>query len=462
MSAPTPPPPHPPSARRRLHADRPQVVPAPRRCAMRSSSLAQAPERAVVLPRAALARRTAPAIRSASSGSRTSSATVRTPRRRSSSTARGHAWSARRAGACARSSRWSTHPPRLRERQRRRLMRQALTQALWHADAPRAFGRRLVEQPLMRNVLADLALDVQAATALMIRTARCVRQGRRERARGAFARIAHPGREVLGDQACAARGARGDGVPRRPGYVEETILPRLFRESPVNAIWEGTGNVICLDTLRALRRAPEALDALLDLAHASRFAAVGARGRAARAWRPDRARRAPRPLVRRRSRDGHRRRTPRAVRRTGRRRGVRRHPDRHDGRADCTAACRRRSTTTRSSTQRSNACCTADNCARLGGCTRPRVQRCGDGTTLDTAHRRLVHRGRRDALRQAGLLRGDRARLVPRQAARQPGERSGRDRPRTRASRAADSEGVHARTRCADGSRCSRPTSTWP
>jgi putative acyl-CoA dehydrogenase len=143
------------------------------------------------------------------------------------------------------------------------LVRQAVAQAIHHAEHRAAFGRRLAEQPLMQNVLADLALEAEAATALMLRLARAFEapEGSAERA---FARIATAAGKYWvckrAPQAIAeAMECLGGG-----GYVEESILPRLYREAPVNAIWEGSGNVICLDVLRALVREPECAPALLD------------------------------------------------------------------------------------------------------------------------------------------------------------------------------------------------------
>jgi putative acyl-CoA dehydrogenase len=143
------------------------------------------------------------------------------------------------------------------------LVRQAVAQAIHHAGHRAAFGRRLAEQPLMQNVLADLALESEAATALMLRLARAFEapEGSAERA---FARLATAAAKYWvckrAPQAIAeAMECLGGG-----GYVEESNLPRLYREAPVNAIWEGSGNVICLDVLRALVREPECAPALLD------------------------------------------------------------------------------------------------------------------------------------------------------------------------------------------------------
>lgn len=138
------------------------------------------------------------------------------------------------------------------------LMRRAFAQAMHHAEHREAFGKRLIEQPLMANVLADLALEVEAATALMLRLARSYE----DESEQAFARIATAvGKYWVCKRAPGmiyeAMECLGGG-----GYVEDSTLPRLYREAPVNAIWEGSGNVICLDVLRALVREPETLPAL--------------------------------------------------------------------------------------------------------------------------------------------------------------------------------------------------------
>jgi putative acyl-CoA dehydrogenase len=141
-------------------------------------------------------------------------------------------------------------------------MRQAVAQATHHAAHRAAFGKRLVEQPLMQNVLADLAVESEAATTLMLRLARAF-DSPDDEAERAFARIATAVAKLwvckraphLIYEAMECLGGNG--------YVEESILPRLYREAPVNAIWEGSGNVICLDVLRAMAREPESLPAFL-------------------------------------------------------------------------------------------------------------------------------------------------------------------------------------------------------
>ena len=143
------------------------------------------------------------------------------------------------------------------------LMRQALAQALHHAAYRTAFQRKLVDQPLMRNVLADLALEVEASTALVMRLAGAFDRASSDVAELDFGRLATPiAKYWLGKQAprmiVEALECLGGN-----GYVEESILPRLYREAPVNSVWEGSGNVICLDVFRAIERRPETLHVLL-------------------------------------------------------------------------------------------------------------------------------------------------------------------------------------------------------
>ncbi len=141
------------------------------------------------------------------------------------------------------------------------LVRQALVQALHHAAHRAAFGRRLVEQPLMRQVLVDLAVESEAATALALRLAGAWDRAA-EGGEAAFRRIATPAAKYwLGKRAPAAVAEALEALGGN-GYVEESVLPRLYREAPLNSIWEGSGNVMCLDVLRAVARQPETVDAL--------------------------------------------------------------------------------------------------------------------------------------------------------------------------------------------------------
>jgi putative acyl-CoA dehydrogenase len=141
-------------------------------------------------------------------------------------------------------------------------MRRALVEAIHHARHRRAFGRRLVEQPLMRNVLADLALESEAATAFALRVARAVDASGHDAREAAFARIATAVGKYWICKRAPAFVNEAQECLGGAGYVEESILPRLYREAPLNSIWEGCGNIQCLDVLRALAREPEVVDAL--------------------------------------------------------------------------------------------------------------------------------------------------------------------------------------------------------
>ncbi len=138
------------------------------------------------------------------------------------------------------------------------LMRAGVVQATHHAAHRSAFGKALVDQKLMLNVLADLCLESEAATATALRLARSYDEGDR-----AFARIATAVSKYWICKRAPAHAAEALEVLGGNGYVEESPLPRLFRESPLNGIWEGAGNVIALDVLRALAREPETVEAFL-------------------------------------------------------------------------------------------------------------------------------------------------------------------------------------------------------
>jgi len=144
------------------------------------------------------------------------------------------------------------------------LMRQALMQALHHARYRHAFGRRLVEQPLMANVLTDLALESEAATSLMVRLA-----GAADRADGdeQEERLRRIGTAVGKYWVCKRTPPMvGEALEclGGNGYVEESVMPRLLREAPLNSIWEGSGNVNALDVLRAAAKEPGVVDALFS------------------------------------------------------------------------------------------------------------------------------------------------------------------------------------------------------
>jgi putative acyl-CoA dehydrogenase len=142
-------------------------------------------------------------------------------------------------------------------------MRAAVANATWHAAHRSAFGARLIDQPLMGNVLADLAIESEAATAVALRLARSYDEAAADPDADAFKRLAtavakyHVCKRVPGHAYEALECLGGNG------YVEASGMPRLYREAPLASIWEGSGNVMALDVLRALVRAPQALDAFV-------------------------------------------------------------------------------------------------------------------------------------------------------------------------------------------------------
>ncbi|SHN13822.1 putative acyl-CoA dehydrogenase [Pseudomonas asturiensis] len=143
------------------------------------------------------------------------------------------------------------------------LMRQALTQATHHCAHRQVGGRVLVDQPLMQNVLADLALESEAALALTLRMGRAL-DHLEDAHEARFVRLVTAvGKYWICKRAPAMINEAAECLGGA-GYVEDSILPRLYREAPVNSTWEGSGNVQCLDVLRALSKEPGVLDALFD------------------------------------------------------------------------------------------------------------------------------------------------------------------------------------------------------
>jgi putative acyl-CoA dehydrogenase len=143
------------------------------------------------------------------------------------------------------------------------LMRQAAVQAVHHARHRKAFGRRLIEQPLMQNVLADLVVESEAATLLMIRLAKAFDSRSASEQQRSFARIATAISKYWLCKRVIAHVGEALECLGGNGYVEESIMPRLYREAPLYSIWEGSGNVICLDVLRSLSKEPASADALV-------------------------------------------------------------------------------------------------------------------------------------------------------------------------------------------------------
>ena len=143
------------------------------------------------------------------------------------------------------------------------LMRQGFVQAAHHARHRMAFGRLLAQQPLMRNVLSDLALESEAATLLMLRLARAF-DTPNDPLQRAWRRIVTPAAKFWICKRALEFTGECMEVWGGNGYVETGPMARLYREAPVNSIWEGSGNVMCLDVLRALEREPEGALLLLD------------------------------------------------------------------------------------------------------------------------------------------------------------------------------------------------------
>ena len=139
-------------------------------------------------------------------------------------------------------------------------MRQAAAQAIHHASNREAFGARLSEQPLMQNLLADLALESEAAMTYTMRIARAMDNQDNEHEK-LLSRIATPIGKYWICKRTPNHAYEAMEVIGGSGVMENHIMPRLFRESPVNAIWEGSGNVQCLDILRAIEKQPDVLDA---------------------------------------------------------------------------------------------------------------------------------------------------------------------------------------------------------
>jgi putative acyl-CoA dehydrogenase len=140
------------------------------------------------------------------------------------------------------------------------LMRQAVAQAIHHASHRTAFQKRLIDQPLMSNVLADLALESEAATVLSMRLARAYDES--DEVSQVFRRVLTPAAKFWICKRAPAVAFEAMEVLGGSGYIEESIMPRLYREAPVNSIWEGAGNIMCLDVLRAIERTPNAGDVL--------------------------------------------------------------------------------------------------------------------------------------------------------------------------------------------------------
>lgn len=140
------------------------------------------------------------------------------------------------------------------------IMRHGTVQAIWHARHRRAFGATLDDHPLMLNVLADLALESEAATAAALRLARAFDDPDDDHEAG-IQRLVNPIIKYWTCKRAPQHAAEALECLGGAGFVEESGMPRLYRQSPVNGVWEGSGNVICLDVLRAMSRSPESVAA---------------------------------------------------------------------------------------------------------------------------------------------------------------------------------------------------------
>jgi putative acyl-CoA dehydrogenase len=143
-------------------------------------------------------------------------------------------------------------------------MRAGVARATHHAAHRAAFGKLLVDQPLMRNVLADLCVESEAATVTAMRLARAYDQSAGDRRETLFKRLATAVAKYWICKRGPMHAAEALECFGGNGYVEESGMPRMFRESPLNSIWEGSGNVICLDVLRAMVKSPESVEVFFD------------------------------------------------------------------------------------------------------------------------------------------------------------------------------------------------------
>ena len=130
-------------------------------------------------------------------------------------------------------------------------MRMALAQAVHHCRYRSVFQKHLYDQPMMRTVLADLALEVEGAVALVMRLSRAFDRAATDPREAAYARLVTPAAKYWTSKTAPGFIYEAMECLGGNGYVEESMLPRLYREAPVNAIWEGSGNVMCLDVLCA-------------------------------------------------------------------------------------------------------------------------------------------------------------------------------------------------------------------
>ena len=151
------------------------------------------------------------------------------------------------------------------------LMRQALSQAIApHQSNRRAFQRSLIDLPLMRNVVADLAVECEAMMWMSMRLAHALDRSEVDRGQALLSRICTPVAKYWACKRAPGFVAEALECHGGNGFIADHLMERLYREAPLNGIWEGTGNVICLDVLRAMQREPESVGVFLDEVRAAR------------------------------------------------------------------------------------------------------------------------------------------------------------------------------------------------
>ena len=143
------------------------------------------------------------------------------------------------------------------------LMRQSLTLALNHASTRRGFGRTLAEQPMMANVLADMAIEVEAATLLALRVAKATDHIEGNAQEKAFARVATPMAKFFNCSRAPAIAYEALQCHGGNGFIEENPMARIYREAPLNSVWEGTANMMCMDVRRSLLKEVTTRDAFM-------------------------------------------------------------------------------------------------------------------------------------------------------------------------------------------------------
>jgi putative acyl-CoA dehydrogenase len=144
------------------------------------------------------------------------------------------------------------------------LMRHSLTLALQHTTTRKAFGTSIADRPMMTNVLADMAVEVEAATLLALRVAKATDQMKDSEHERLLARVATPAAKLFNCSRAPAIAYEALQCHGGNGFIEENPMARLYREAPLNSVWEGTANMMCMDVRRAMARDPRTIQALFD------------------------------------------------------------------------------------------------------------------------------------------------------------------------------------------------------